>query len=469
MKNKFNLLKTKFTKILQQTENNAKQKPFIALFITLGVLLTIIAISNYLKEPVLIEEPPEETQNVSIYSVGEAPRIQLSAEVTQSNVITIAAQTSGIVKKIYVDPGSKVYRGQQIITLSSDYYGNNASWLQKQLAQTQYDNIVDTYDIQKDIIGKQKDLAEKNRDNVEELRKITNDSINETKELLNLNELILAEVDLDIKVATTSSELSQLNSQKAQLLSGINQIKSGLRQAEYQGSEDTPPSKLAGLSKEMTLKQIEVQEKALEMSKTISELQLKLARVQSATMFPGTPVSGTIERVFVQKNQMVSPGTPLVTVNAMTGTTQLTARVSQNIAQKISMSEPTLVFVAGNLLEVYPDYVSSVPTEGSLYTITYTIPEEHSDKFVNTSFVEISVALGSSDTTTVIPYLPLEAVHQSELETTIFVLNEETVTSKIIELGEISGRFVLVKSGLTNGDQIILDREVIEGQKVTAK
>ena len=44
--------------------------------------------------------------------------------------------------------------------------------------------------------------------------------------------------------------------------------------------------------------------------------------------------------------------------------------------------------------------------------------------------------------------LPLESVHQSELESTVFVFDGEIVASKQVELGPINGRFVNITSGL---------------------
>ncbi len=470
LKNKFTQFKNSLKKMLSKTYSKIKnQNPFVSLFVVLGLLLITIAISNYLQKPVALEPVTTQIRAVTTYSVGEAPRIDVSAQVEQSQVVTIVSLSGGIIRNIPVKVGQPVYRGQQIASLSTDYYGNNAAYVQKKIAQTQYDNVVETYDTQKELINKQKEVAEKQAENSEELRQIANDSIAETKELLELNESMLVGVDLAISNATTSAEISQLNTQKAQLMSGINQIRAGLRQAKYQGSEDTPPSQLAKISKEITLEQINIQEKALEMSKTISELQLKLAKIQAATMYPGTPVAGTVERIHVQKNQMVSPGTPIATIKANTGATQLIARVSKSTATKISRSETTKVLINNQIVELYPDHVSSVATDGSLYTITYTLPEEYSASFTNKGQVILSIPLGSADTTAVVPYLPLESVHQSELESTVFILDGETVISKTVSLGEIDGRFVAIESGLESGDQIILDRDIIEGQTVTSK
>lgn len=471
----------KHKKILSQLKNkitkNAnflykkveKQNPFVSLLILLGILLIIIAISNYIKKPKIVEEANTPIKTVATYSVGESPRIEISAQVEQSQVITIVSLSGGIVTDLPVKVGQKVHKGQTIASLSTDYYNNNTPLIQKEIAQTQYENIKETYSSQKEVLNKQKDLAKTQADNTQELRMIAEASIGETQELLDLNETILNEVDLAIKNATNGAEITQLNTQKAQLLAGINQIKSALRQANYQGGSDTPQSELAKINKEMALEQINIQEKALEMSKTISELQLKLAKIQAAAMYPGTPVSGTVERIHVQKNQMISPGTPITTIRANTGATQLVARVSKNTAEKVSRVESTQIFIDNKIIELYPDHISTIATNGSLYSITYTLPQEYSNSFTNQGQVILSIPLGSADTTAVIPYLPLESIHQSELESIVFILDGETVISKTVTLGNINGRFVAIESGLNSGDQIILDRDVIEGQKVYSK
>jgi multidrug efflux pump subunit AcrA (membrane-fusion protein) len=454
---------------LKKLEKLALMRPFVSLFVVLAILLVVIAFNSYLGKPQVDEKPPEKIKQVSIYSVGESPRIQASAKVEESNVITVIAQAGGIVQSVSVKPGQRVGARRQIIGLSSNYYGGSAATIQRQLAQVQNKNVIETFDAQKDSINKQKDLANLKVDNADELRKITEKSIGETRDLLELNETMLAEVNADLETATVSATISGLNAQKAQLLAGMNQIKSGLRQAEYQGDKDNPPFQLAVTGKDATLKQLALQEKSLEMSKEISDLQLKLARVQEATMYPATPFAGIVERVFVKKGQSVSKGTPLATIKADRGSTQLIALVSQNIAAKVNITEPTYVTIAGQRVEIYPDYVSTVGTDSSLYSVVYSLESQYQNKLNHNTHVSVSIPVGSKDTNSIIPFLPLEAVHQSELESTVFVLVEGQVESQLVELGTVSGRFVEIKAGLSNATKVILNKDVIEGQKVEAE
>lgn len=474
MKNILNRLeKTKLYKgILKKVQivnSFSQKKPLTSLSITLILLLAVIALNSFLRQPAAVEEEAEVIKKVSVYSVGQTPRITLSARVEENNVIDIYSQTSGVVKNILADTGQNVVAGQQLFSFTTDYYGNSASSLQKQLAQVQYDNVVETYDSQLGLINEQRNVAGLQKDNAEELRKIAQSSVDDTKSLLELNESLLSGLDLAISVATDSGEIASLNSQKAQLLSGINQIKSGLRQAELQANEDKPPYELQQLSYEMTVKQLDLQEKSLAMSKEISALQLKLAKVQAALMYPGTPLAGTVERVHVQKNQMVSPGTKLATVKANQGSSKLILSVSKELAEKINVFEATFVIIDGEQVELFPDHVSTVPTDGKLYSAIYTIPSIYQNKLADGSLVSVSVPVGTVDTNSVIPFLPLEAIYQSELENTIFVLENGEVKSITVDLGTINGNFVEIKSDLGSDVQVILDRNVIEGQQVEAK
>lgn len=455
-------------KVGKKLEKFASNNPFKTLFALLAILFAVIALSSFLNKP-KVEEAVEETEKlVAVYMVGESPRVEVSAKVEESNVITIVAQAGGVVQSIGVEPGQRVYKGQQVAGFSSDYYGGNAATIQRQLAEVQNNNLLETYDSQIELIEKQREVANLQAENSDELRRISEKSVGGSKELLELNEEILAEIDTALSVATDSSTISSLKSQKSQLLSGINQIKNGLRQAGYQGDEFKPPFQLALISKEMTLKQLELQEKSLEMSKEISNLQLKLARVQEATMYPGSPCSGTVERVFIKRGQLVAPGTPIATIKADEGTTQLVARVSQSLATKISITEPTIITIDGEAIEIYPDHVSTVPTDGLLYSVVYSLDDQYQNKLINNAHTDISIPIGSADTNSVIPFLPLESINQSERESTIFVLEDGKVVSKNVQLGTVSGRFVEIREGLDDSSVVILDRNVIEGQKVKA-
>jgi multidrug efflux pump subunit AcrA (membrane-fusion protein) len=64
------------------------------------------------------------------------------------------------------------------------------------------------------------------------------------------------------------------------------------------------------------------------------------------------------------------------------------------------------------------------------------------------------------------PFVPLDAVYQTEDTASVFVELGGSVKEKKITLGQIYGDFIQVESGLLKGDQVILNRNVVSGDKV---
>src|SRR5216683_6438959 len=75
--------------------------PLPSFFVSLGVLLLLIILSNILGAPKSQtgnQTPP--VKQVSAYHIGTAPKISLEAKVDKSDVITIVAQSAGVVSSI---------------------------------------------------------------------------------------------------------------------------------------------------------------------------------------------------------------------------------------------------------------------------------------------------------------------------------------------------------------------------------
>ena len=48
----------------------------------------------------------------------------------------------------------------------------------------------------------------------------------------------------------------------------------------------------------------------------------------------------------------------------------------------------------------------------------------------------------------------------------MYVVNNNTVAFKNVKLGNVIGRFVEVSEGLSDGDMVILDRDVVVGDQI---
>lgn len=443
------------------------KKPFLTLAIFLAILFALIFVGNQLRSPEPTEEKVVSTKQVKVFTTGAVPRVEVVGTGIKTGVVTISAQASGIVNRIGVEAGQQIKAGTRLVNLSTNYSGGNSASLQRAIAQKQQEFNKNTFQTQLDTINLQREISGKDEANYEELKKITEKSIAETKDLISLNESIIQSYDEVINsTSATQAEIKAAKQGKSQYLASTNQLKNALRNNEYQVNSEKPPADLNRLYRELTLKQLDIQEASLRIQQDVTALQTKLAQVNESVYYPSSPFAGKVERVFVRLGQQVNPGTPLFTIFAESGTTQIIVPISSRMATQIALSEPSIVSLSnGEKIELFPNYVSQVPTEGVMHSILYTLPPQWAEKVGEKQKLRLSVPVGVDIYNGVVS-IPIEAVHETEQQVTVFVFEEGFAKARQVKLGLVQGLFVEVLEGLQAGDKIILDRNVIDGDKV---
>lgn len=449
--------------------------PYRSFFAILLLLFGVIFIGDFITKPqIASDQKKEEIKTVQVYRIGSIPRMNVQGVVEKDGVIKIVAQSPGIVDSINVIEGQSVKKGTNLIQLSSTYDGSNANALQARLAEKQAQLTENTYESQKDVIKKQKELAEKSNTNSEELRKISESSLSETRSLLDLNSDIVNSIDQNLRdLENTNTNGSndalilQTKQLKSQFLAALNGLRGQVRGLEYQVTKDNPPTALSNLQKDITLKQLEIQEKSLDIGREISRLQVSLAHVSESLMHPMSPFDGIIERIHVKKSQSVTPGTVLLTLSSSSAEATIVVSVPRNIAQSFIKTDRSFIQLADRRLEVFPTYITSNAVEGNLYLASFSLSADYADLLTDGEYVEISIPVGLASSNGVIPFIPIDSVFKTSEETYVFVVEANKAKSKNVELGNVFGDFVEVKKGLGQGDILILDRNVIEGEKVS--
>ncbi len=451
------------------------KRPLRSFFIVLATLLALIVIGHFLPKPTPEVIKQDNVKAVEIYRIGSAPKITVSGQIKKSGVIQITAQTSGIISKIYNFEGTQVKKGTRLLDIASNYYGGNAASVSRQIAQEQNNLVSQTYQPQKDLIQKQKELAQKADDNSDQLRDITSQSNSETSNIISLNETILSTIDqniatLQLDPVTNAEFILTAQQLKSQYLSATNQARASLRSSQFQSSADKPPAQISDLTREVAIKQLEIQEKQLDINKEISKLSLSLAQVNEGMFYPIAPFSGTIQRVFVKEFEAVSPGTPLMILSQTAEDDPITAivYVSKDVAQAVSRLEPSILHIGDKAYPVQPTFISTEAVSGSLYAIYYPIPDEYNSDLTNEGYISVEVPIGYPDSGTAAPYVPIDAVYQTRTTSYLYVVEDGVARSKEVTLGEVFGRFVEIRSGISGSSQIIVNRNVIDGDKVTS-
>lgn len=464
-----------FKKVLRKLYHTIDDHPLQYFFSLMGVVLLLIVLTHVFQTPAKKEvKEIRQTKEVGVVSIGSAPRIHMQAKIEKSGVIKITALTGGVVQQIYKHEGDKVQKGTWLFGMSTNYQGGVAQSVTRQIAEKNNQFVSDTYDSQKEVIAKNREIATKAESQVADLRDINFKSIAETNNLISLNDNVLSMMDQQLAVldsinvnGSSNSAILSLKQGKSQVLAALNQAHAAVRTAEYQTNGDNEPGAIARAQRDATLKQLDIQEKSLDLNKEISLLNLRLAQIQEAMMYPAAPFEGVIERVNVKVGQNITAGTVLATMTGAKNAASVIVNASSHIALSVSRLEPSTIVAGNTTITAYPSYISSEPTDGTLHSIVFTLPEGEGKLFTNDQVITVDLPIGAANSSSTIPFIPLDTIYQTDTQSFIYVVQadkgELKAVSKTIELGTVMGDFVEVKKGLSAGDKIILDRNVVEG------
>ncbi len=461
-----------------------RRYPFRAFFITLGLLFGVIIIGNIVSNAGNKQAATTpQIKQVQVYQIGTLPKVTFQAKIEKSGVIQINTQTSGIVQTIDVQEGQQVSRGDTLLNLSSNYQGGNAPAIQSQIVEKQNKITQSTYQEQKNLINTQRDLANNTQSNNDQLRNLTAQSATEAAGLINQNQDILNTITDQLNTLqnneTNGAPLPTGNTQtydqlilqskqlQAQYQGTINQLNTQQRQLAYQADASQPFTQMQYNQRDITLKQLDIQEKTLDINKEISSLQLQLAEVNASLMYPASPCDGIVDRVYATFGQSVTPGTQLLSISCDQQSVKAVVQIPANLASAVSRVEPTLIHLDDQTISETPDYVSRDATDGTLYSVIYHLPDHAQMYITNGNYITADVPVGLQNTSAVDPYVPLDAIYQTENSAYIFVVDHGKAKSEAVQLGTVYGRFVSVNNGINNGDQIILNRNIVNGDRVT--
>lgn len=472
-KSKYQSVRQKITSL--SLKQKIKRRPFFSFFLSLFLLFLAISLGSFITKTPPLEEKEAQAKQVTVFSAGGGSEVTTQARVQKTGVIKIYAQSPGIVQAVNFKEGDTIQRGQSLVSLSTNYQGANAQGVQAQIAATQHQNTVETFETQKDLINKQREVAVLSNANTEELRQISAVSVGETRDLINLNRQVIDSINSSLTQleaanvnGSNDSLILQAKQAKSQVQAGLVQLDANIRNLEYQSSDANNPTQLANLQKDIALKQLDVQEKALDMGKKVSGLSLTLAQIQASLMYPASPVTGTVERIHVVFGQNVAPGTLIATVFQPENQIIATAFVPQSLAPLVSQSAMSQITLSnGQTIEIAPRFVSSQATDGQLFSVLYEIPSNYENKIADQEFLSVSIPISEigqvSDQRILVP---LDAVYQSPSGASVFVIKEGKAEEKPIITGQIIGASIEVLDGVSKEDHIILDRTVVSGDRV---
>ncbi|MEI6532413.1 MAG: hypothetical protein WCO06_01095 [Candidatus Roizmanbacteria bacterium] len=474
-----NSAKEKTIQLSKQPQSLVEQHPLISFFVALGTLLLLIIISNIVQRPASPIAPPvAPAKNVTLYTIGTAPKLSVQAQIEKSGVITITALMPGVIQKLNVKEGSTVVRGTQLVAMASNYQGGNQLLLARKSAEASLKNIEEIQPINKDTNNKNREIISKQETTENELRDITNKTLDDTRSLISLNDELLKSIDDSINQLTATNsgsvnnkDINTYKTQKSSLLGGTNQLRSQLRTTEYTNNKDKSSAQISQVQREIAYNNLNISDKMLDLQLETARLTVQIQRVAEAQMYPSAPFKATVQRVFVKEGQAIQAGTPLVVLaqSAEDDPTIAIAYVSGEIARKISRLEYSQVFIGNTKLSLMPSFITSDAIQGTLYGVYFDIPDTVASNVPEKGFIRIDLPIGYVDSGSAVPFLPLDSIYQTQDQAYVFVEQKGKAESRTIVLGDVYGRFVEIKSGIQNGDRVIIERNVVAGDRVNVE
>lgn len=450
-----------------------KKRPLVVVTIVSLALLGLIILGNYLRQPQAAQQSQKNAREVVVLRVGEPFQTTLSTQVEKQGVVTIYAQTSGIVRQVTATEGKTINQGATIVKLASNYQGGVAQSTQRQIVEKQAAFDADNHALRLDTVRKQQEIARQSMQYTEELKTITQQSLNDTKALLTLNEDILAKLERDVLTEvlassdpTNDDDVYAAKKSQASYQATVNQLKAQIRANELQIDTSKPDYQLSELQRDAALKQLELQEKALLVNNDISKLSLRLAQISESLMYPAAPWTGTVEKIFVKPGQLVSPGTPIAVIRGKKITTELTAFVGREVARWAATASGSAV-IADIQLPVTTQHVSQEAVDGGMFSLRLALPASASSLVSNGEYVMVTLQSQlPDDEESDWWWLPLESVVQLQNKSLVYIVENEQVVGVPVATGMVSGEFVAVKGVVKNMQIIQTAQEVVAGDKV---
>jgi len=382
----------------------ASKRPLLSFVIVLTLLVVLILISNWIQQPSKdINEKPQEVKKVEIYQLN-GKELNTSAKVVNQGVVTVVAQSGGVVQKVNVRAGQKVGRGQSLVSLSTNYQGDNIAALQEKIAQesflTAHANLWDQQKIQEIS----QDLSDRQTDK----------TISNTSDSWNVYNIEKTKDSTDLQ-ADIGARATQLQYDSAETNYKVAQVSASLMR---------PASPFYG-----TLEKVFVKEGDL--------------------IGAGQPIA-------------------IIRSSNSDSKVKLTVSLPGSVIQYLDQEQEAQFIFDGQSYSATFDFIPGVPTSGNIYNLDLTVKDKTiAGQLPNQEYLKLTLPLTTNNQHLIPLNAVYQTQDKSYLYIAKCDESDRCVAiQKEVELGEIVGNLVLVTSGLEDQQEIILTSGLLDQQLI---
>lgn len=446
---------------------------WIGFIILLILLFFLISINDQSEENNNVEtQQSNNVKPVTTYKLSGDNQLKINTkgEIIFDGIVTVSAQSNGIVDSISYSEGDYINKGYRVMNIATNYNGDNQFLVNYNQAKSNLENFNETFDNRKEIIERNIDLAElrfedfentretnkEARENLEDQIENLEDDIDEINETLN---------NLDQE----SEEYKTLLAQKETLEVSLGDLKIQENNLDYLIDSDEFPTQSQELTKEQTLTQLELEKEVLVLEQRSRELALSSALINLNNTRPVSPISGTIERIFINVGDKITVGTPLFLVNSNLENQYIEAYVTKQIIDKIDTSSNHNIVINGNTYPTKVDFLSNIPVRNNLYLVTLGLDNVIASNFENGQIVDIELKLTGNSSfsgSSMMAVVPIDSINFTSTGNFINSVQNQKVKSINVQIVELIGDYAIINAELSGITEIILNKGLLEGEEI---
>ncbi len=212
------------------------------------------------------------------------------------------------------------------------------------------------------------------------------------------------------------------------------------------------------------LENLKVELERLRLNRETARLDAASANASDAVLRPKSLAAGTVEYIGVRAGENIAAGTLIATIRGEKSVDTLVASLPDYTARFINQSGVATLILEDERLPLSQGYLSQSENALGLRSITFPLATEVASKLTESEFVNIILPLKNATNQL---FVPIDAILSGNGGESVIVLRENnTPQEKTIVLGDTIGSFVVVKSGLSETDEVILNRGVAPGETI---
>lgn len=268
-------------------------------------------------------------------------------------------------------------------------------------------------------------------------------------------------------IAQIEADLNYLNLKKQRFATLVEE--GVIAQDEFDVADSEVKSKEASLRQaQVKLARLEAQVRSDQAKLAQSEANLDTAKVMEGYTVITSPISGIIQERNVDPGVVVQPSMGIVTIGNY-NQVRLQANVAQQDAVNIRLGATVIAIIPDSNIAPIKGKITSIFPQANSQTRTVTVeaiidnPEE---QLLSGKFIEMKIITVRQPNAITIPQ---EAVVEFQGQPSVWVVEGNTVTSKFITLGMLTGNRIEVTSGLDPGQVVVISGQsrLVENTSVT--